>query len=125
MIGAVTSIVWGMIGFGFWAAMIYLGRAERMRLYDIVEKAAAEGRPVPPELLSRLSRPRSTTLTDFRVGVIWLAIGAGLFVAGIINFKTYPGPHPQLFYGPYALFPIPMLIGVAFLLLAWLNKPAR
>ena len=45
--------------------------------------------------------------------------------SGIINFKTYLGPHPTLFYGPYALFPIPLMVGAAFLLLAWFNKPAR
>jgi hypothetical protein len=125
MVGAVISIGWGIIGFGFWALMVHLGRAERMKLYELIEKASAEGRPVPPELLSRLHRDRPGPEGDWRMGVVWLAVGAGLFIAGIINFKTYPGPHPQLFYGPYALFPIPLLVGVAFLLLAWFNKPGR
>ena len=120
--GAMICLGWGLLWFVFWAAMIHSRRQERLRLYDLVEQAIREGRSVPPELLSRFGCWRPLPQNDVRAGLVLIALGLGLAIGGVINFKTYPGPHPQLFYGPYGLFPIPMFIGLAFLLMARMNK---
>jgi hypothetical protein len=99
-----------------------LARRERARLYDMVERAAREGYALPPEVLERLRR-RRWFRTDLRSGVIFLALGVGLLIGGIINFETYTGPRPELFHGPYGLFPIPLCLGVAFLLMDRLRRP--
>ena len=43
----------------------------------------------------------------------------------VLNYYTYTGPHPMLFYGPYGFFPIPTAIGLAFLVMAYLRRDKR
>jgi hypothetical protein len=121
--GAFVSLAWGLMWFVFWGLLVFQRGRERARIYAIVEKAAAEGRPVPPEILARLTRGQAA-ISDLRAGLFWLAVGVGLAIAGVINYFQYKIHHPdsQLFYGPFGLFPIPLLVGVAFLILAWLRR---
>ena len=122
--GPIIGLCWGVIWLLFWGVMIFSRRRERMRTLDIIEQAVREGRPVPPELMDNAGpfgrRPRP--VSDLRVGVILIAIGLGLLAGGLVNFYTYSGPHPQLFYGPFGMFPIPLFIGLAFLVLNMVRK---
>lgn len=116
-------LAWGLMWFVFWAVIIVQARRERSRLYDMVEKTMADGKPLPPELMELLRR-RGGPTSDIRTGLILVAVAAGLALSGVINFLQDRVAHPDavMFHGPFALFPIPGLIGVAFLIVGYLRK---
>jgi len=118
----IFPLAWSVIWFGFILIIRYQRRAERLRILEVIEKASSEGRQVPPELLAEFRARRRTWATDVRVGLILIALAVGIGVAGLLNYSGYHGPNPQLFYGPYKLFPIPGLVGVAFLIMGWLRR---
>ena len=124
-IGPMIGLAWGFIWFGFWIVMVLLRRQERLRILDMVDQAAREGRTLPPELLNRLVYRRGRPLNYLGVGVILIAISLGMVAVGILHFYTYPGPDGRLFYGPFGMFPIPLFLGLAFLVIGWLGKSGR
>ena len=117
-----APFIWGGVWILFWIGVVFVRSRERLRLYDLIEKALQSGATVPPELWERLGRRRWQAFGDLRAGLFWLAVGIGLAAGGVINFYTYTGPHPMLFYGPYGFFPIPAAIGVAFLVMAYIRR---
>jgi hypothetical protein len=121
---AFMPLAWGVIWIGFWIWQSVSRRKERERIYDMLQKATDEGRTLPPEVLNRLGW-QGGRIGDFRAGIFWLAVGVGLAVAGYINYVQYAAAHNgqgAMFYGPFGLFPIPTLVGVAFLIVAWLRR---
>jgi hypothetical protein len=118
------GFMWVLIWVGFGLFYSYFNRKERMHLYDLADKAASEGRTLPPEIYARLRRRPYTSQNDIRLGVILLAVAAGLVVTGLLNYHDYSATHPnaELFFGPFKLFPIPGLMGMAFLIMGWLRR---
>ena len=121
-IGPFIGLAWGMIWFGFWIVMVLLRRQERLKILDMVDQATREGRTLPPELLNRLTYRRGGPRNPLGAGLILIAVGLGMFTVGVMHFYGDPGPAARLFWGPFGLFPIPLFIGVAFLLMGWLRK---
>ncbi len=121
IMGLLFPLAWTVIWFGFVVIMRRHRRAERMRLLDFIEKASSEGRQVPPELLAEFRARTHTWITDVRIGLILVAIAVGMCVAGVLA-DGFHGTGPEAFYGPFKLFPIPGLIGVAFLITGWLRR---
>jgi hypothetical protein len=118
------GFAWGLIWLGFWLFYSFFSRRERMHLYDLADKAASEGRTLPPEIFYRLRRRPYTSQNDIRLGVVLLAVSVGLVVTGLMNYHDYGATHPnaELFYGPFKLFPIPGLMGIAFLIMGLLRR---
>ena len=75
-------------------------------------------------LFGRLRRRVYTWQSDIRIGVILLAVAAGLVAAGLLNYYDYSQSHPngELFYGPFKMFPIPALIGVALVIMGLIRR---
>ncbi len=115
-------LAWAVIWFGFVVIIRHQRRGERLRLLDMIEKASSEGRQVPPELLAEFRARGRTWVTDVRVGLILIAVAVGMCIAGLFDDYGYHGANPEVFYGPYKLFPIPGLIGLAFLITGWLRR---
>ena len=122
--GALVGLTWGLLWIAFILVMTVVRSRERSRTLDIIDKAIQAGQPVPPELMSRWDRRWRGPGSDLRRGLIFMAIGVGLAIGGWVNFVTYTGPHPRLFYGVYGLFPVPLLVGVAFLVMAAVKRGA-
>jgi hypothetical protein len=125
--GVFIGFAWAIICIGAWFLFYSFNRRERMRIYEMIEKASAEGRTLPPEITSRLARRwqgTRTWISDLRSGLIFLAVGVGLAAGGLINYYDYgrTHPHSDLFHGPFALFPVPALVGVAFLIMAIVRR---
>ena len=122
--GAFVPLAWGLMWFGFWTVLVAQGRRERSRLYDVIEKLTSEGKPVPPEIMELLSRRGGGPTNDLRTGLIFLAVSAGLAISGVINYYQYKINHPtsELFHGPFGMFPIPGMIGLAFLAVGYMRK---
>jgi hypothetical protein len=114
-----------MVWFGFWIVMVLLRRQERLKILDMVDQATREGRTLPPELLNRLTYRRGGPRNPLGVGLILIAIGLGMFTVGIMHFYGDPGPAARLFWGPFGLFPIPLFLGLAFLLMGWIRRDDR
>lgn len=111
----------------------YLRYKDRARLHQTMRQAIEKGQPVPPELVGALTRPRvreadalATDLAypvedraqrDLRRGVVWLAIGVGLFLigAGFYAGLYDIGGAPQTFASFAGMGAIPACIGLAFL----------
>jgi hypothetical protein len=121
-IAAFAGLGWGLMWVVFILFVVVQSRLERNRIYDMIEKASQEGKTLPPEVFGRLRRRPRNWMFDLRTGLVLIALGLGLMISGVINFYGYHGPNSQLFYGPFKLFPIPTLIGVAFVVISFLRR---
>ena len=121
--GPLIGLAWGLLWFSFFVWRLIERRKERERIYELLQKASDEGKTLPPEVLGRLGGRRGP-MGDVRAGLFWLAVGVGLAGAGLINYSQYAVTHPnaQPFHGTFALFPIPLLVGVAYLIVAYLRR---
>lgn len=101
---------------------MWLKSRDRREMQATVRAAIEKGQALPPELIEAMSKEvkppkESSALRDMRVGVILIAVGAGLavlgFMLGQINGEAM---HPVL-----GVAAIPALIGVAYVVLSFFN----
>ena len=91
---------------------ILMHKARRtQRLHETVIRLAEKGQPVPPELF--VDRPSEDMRSSLHKGVVLIAVGLGL----IIFFLTLPDR-----YAPWGVGMIPLLIGVGYLIVWWLES---
>ncbi len=84
-------------------------RTNKQRLVnELALKLAEKGQQIPPELFMEPIRQRS----DSRRGIIWMAVGAGMFLGGVFS-----GDSDMMGFGC-----IPLMIGVGFFVAARLEK---
>lgn len=101
---------------------MWLKSRDRREMQATVRAAIERGQPLPPELIEAMSKDvkapkESSAVRDMRVGVILIAVGAGLGVLGIMLGQVEGDAlHPVL--GAAA---IPTLIGVAYIILSFFN----
>lgn len=99
----------------------YLKSVERLKLQDTLRAAVERGQPIPPEVIEAMSldaRPRPSPERDLRIGIIWLAVAAGLATLGLVA-----GLHePHATYPALGLAALPGFIGLAFILISLLSR---
>ncbi len=88
----------------------------RQDMQRTIQVAIDKGQELSPELIDRLGEPAKKPGSDFRRGIIWLAIGAAFALFGVILGEE-DAVQPML-----AVATFPAVIGVAFLLLAKFAK---
>lgn len=104
----------------------WLKSRERREMQETVRAAIEKGQPLPPELIEALTKevkvPKvSSSHRDMRIGIILLAVAAGLALMGASLSMVEDD----------ALFPlvgsatIPGMIGVAFIILSFFNPNKR
>lgn len=110
---AAIPIVAVVVGGTVMVVLFYLQHREQRMLHETARLALEKGHPIPPELLDQLSGKNEVHLevrkeprNDLRVGLLLIALGAGLYVF-LSAMDT-----PSLRY----LGAIPGFIGAAFLL---------
>ncbi len=86
------------------ATVMYFRHRRNRMLHETLRGMIEKGVTIPPELLHP-QEPRKLPKSDFRRGLVWIAIGTGLTVFFIVG-------HNRAW--PIGL--IPLLIGVAFLI---------
>jgi hypothetical protein len=115
-----------LIFFGFLAAVIivprYFKSRERQQMQETIRAAIERGQPLPPEVLDAMTRdvrPAPSAGRDLRIGVVWLAIAAGLAGFGAAIGQLTDDDVLWPFVGMAA---VPGAIGLAFVVLALFNK---
>lgn len=102
----------------------YFKSIERQKMAETLRIAIEKGQPLPTEMIEAMSSnvrapgvPPSPQ-RDLRTGIIWLGVGVGFAALGaVLSFEE-----------PDALFPLlglatfPTFIGLAFIVLGFLNK---
>lgn len=112
IMGTAIPIIAIVAVFAFLVVRARYRSAERQRLYDTVRVALERGDPLPEELtkaLGETSPPRN----DLRSGVIWVAIGLGTIIFGVVMGLE----DGDLIYPLIGLGFVPLLIGVALALM--------
>lgn len=102
----------------------YFKSIERQKMAETLRVAIEKGQPLPTEMIEAMSsNVRAPGLPpspqrDLRTGIIWLGVGVGFAALGaVLSFEE-----------PDALFPLlglatfPTFIGLAFIVLGFLNK---
>lgn len=116
--------------FGMIAALViaplWLKSRERRDMQVTLRSAIEKGQPLPPELIEALSKEAvkapPTATRDLRLGVVLLAVSIGIVLFG--NAIRFIGDMEEA----KAVFPImgiaaiPGMVGLAFILLSFINK---
>lgn len=98
----------------------WLKGRERQELQALLRSAIDKGQPLPPEAIEALTKnvkAPSTSFGDLRTGIIWLAIGLGIALLGFIMGYV----HADAFHPILAAGSIPTVIGLAYILLSFIN----
>ncbi len=104
----------------------YLRIRERREMQKTVRAAIDKGQPLPPELIEALSKdarsPKvSSAHRDLRIGVILLAVAAGISLTGV----ALGGINDNAMFGTVSGAAIPGMIGLAFIVLSFFNPNKR
>ncbi len=103
----------------------YFRSVERQKMAETLRVAIEKGQPLPTEVIEAMSsNVRSPRLPpspqrDLRTGIVWVAVALGLIALGIIvGFEE-----PDATYWFMGIAAFPGFIGLAFVLLSFINKP--
>jgi hypothetical protein len=104
----------------------WLRMRERQEIQATVRAAIEKGQPLPPELIEALSkdmrvRKASSAHRDMRIGVILLAISAGVALTGV----ALGGINDNAMFGTVSGAAVPGMIGLAFVILSFFNPNKR
>lgn len=85
----------------------------RREMQETLRVALDKGQDLTPEIIDRLGHPKAAPDRDLRLGVIWLAIAAGLAMCGF----AIPDPTGHALHGVLAGAAFPLAIGLAYMIL--------
>ncbi len=104
----------------------FMRTREREKLQDTLKAAIEAGQPLPTEIIAALSsnvkvKAPASPQRDFRVGIIWVGVAAGVAGLGVaLSFASPDATYPLL---GVACFP--GFIGLAFILIAYLGRDRK
>ena len=102
----------------------YLRSQERIRVQETLRAAIESGQPMPTEMMENAARnisirPSPSPSRDLRTGIIWLGVGLGFIAMGIaLGYEEPESTIPMV-----ALAAFPVFIGLAFIVLSFVNRP--
>jgi hypothetical protein len=119
----IVAIIFGTI-----AAVIitpfWLRTQERIRVQETLRAAIESGQPMPTEMMETAARninvrPAPSPSRDLRTGIIWLGVGLGFVAMGIaLGYEEPESTIPMI-----AMAAFPVFIGLAFIVLSFVNRP--
>jgi len=84
---------------------------QRSDMQQTFRAALDKGQELTPDVIDRMGHPKPAKDKDLRLGIIWVALAAGLVLIG------FAVPEPEAFRGLLAGAALPFSIGAAYLLL--------
>ena len=119
----IVAIIFGSIA-GVIIVPFWLRSQERIRVQETLRAAIESGQPMPTEMMETAARninirPAPSPGRDLRTGIIWLGVGLGFVAMGIA--LGYEEPESTIPMIACAAFPI--FIGLAFIVLSFVNRP--
>jgi hypothetical protein len=103
----------------------YFKSREREALQATLRTAIEKGQPLPPEVIDAIStdaRPAPSAARDLRTGIIWIGVAVGLACfAYAIGYMDEEGA-AHAFYPLIGMAAFPGFIGLAFLIMAAINR---
>jgi hypothetical protein len=103
----------------------YFRSREREALQATLRTAIEKGQPLPAEVIDAISRDAPTAPSaarDLRAGIIWIGVAVGLacfaYAMGYMNDEGAA----QAFYPILGMAAFPGFIGLAFLIMAAINR---
>ena len=100
-----------LLGLFFW----FRFRARR-DMQDTIRVALDKGHELSPELIDRLGHPKAPKDRDFRLGIIWIAVGTGIALLSVAI------PEEEAMRPMLGIAGFPLVVGIAYLIL---NKFAK
>lgn len=97
------------IVFGLFFMFRYRTRAEMQKT---VRAALDKGQELTPEIIERLGQPKRRPHADLRSALIWIAVGVGFAVFGVILDED-DAVRPMIAIGAF-----PIVVGIAYLILS-------
>jgi predicted MFS family arabinose efflux permease len=88
----------------------------RAELQQTVRMALDKGQELTPDIIDRLGQPKQAPSSDLRRAVIWLAIGIGFALFGLILDED-EAVRPLIAIGAF-----PMAIGIAYLIMSRVSE---
>ena len=119
----IVAIVFGSI-VGVIIIPFWLRSQERIRVQETLRAAIESGQPMPTEVMENAARnitirPAPSASRDLRTGIIWLGIGLGFIAMGIaLGYEEPDSTIPMI-----ACAAFPVFIGLAFIVLSFVNRP--
>lgn len=105
-------------------APAYFRSKERQKVAEAIRIAAERGQPLTPDVVELIATPearpgpKTSAARDLRTGIIWLGVGVGLAACGTaIGFSE-----PDAFYPFLGFAAFPTFIGLAFIVLGYINR---
>jgi hypothetical protein len=102
----------------------YFKSLERQKMAETLKVAIEKGQPLPSEVVDAISsgvKAPPTPQTDLRTGIIWLGVGVGLAAMGwAIGYDDPDATYPLI-----GIACFPAFIGIAFIVMSFLNKSRR
>lgn len=86
----------------------------RSEMQQTIRMALDKGHELTPEIIDRLGHPKASKDKDFRLGIIWLAIGGALIAFGFGMPDHGEEEISQIFMGISAF---PFAMGIAYMIL--------
>jgi hypothetical protein len=80
MVPIVSMLVIGLV----LVAFFYYRHKGRSELQVTIQQAIEKGNELTPELIDRLAGPKAGPELDFRRGIVWIAVGLGFVLFGIL-----------------------------------------
>ena len=94
--------------------VLYFRQRSRADMQQTIRLALERGTELTPELINRLGAPAEPSKNrDLRLGLIWLALAAGLALCGF----AVPDPSGYALKGCLAGAAFPFAIGVAYMIM--------
>ena len=132
-----------LVFFTFLAVVIVvpqiLKSRDRARMYEVMRAAYEKGQPVPPDMMAAMNTrdrdveaayyatPDMQSHRDLRRGIVWMAVGVGLFLIGGLFYAMLYNDGGAIETGmSFAAFgAIPFCIGLAFMALWFFTRGKR
>ncbi|KUJ81601.1 hypothetical protein AWR36_013775 [Microbulbifer flavimaris] len=110
-----------LVGLLVWMALYFRQKSNR-EVQETIRLALEKDNPLTPTLIEHLASYGPHPKRDIRIGIVWVAIALGLALMGFFT----PDPSGNAFKGMLAVAAIPLMVGIAYLVMSRIttDRPA-